>query len=60
MCYHNKEVNIMDMENMENIPQEQQPYSPRPRWQVWMARVALAVFILLLVMYYINVFRGGA
>ena len=45
---------------MDQEEQLQEAYKPRPRWQVWMARVALAVFILLLVMYYINVFRGGA
>ena len=34
-------------------------YTPRPAWQVWAARIGLAVFIAFLVMYYLNVFRGG-
>ena len=34
-------------------------YKPRPRWQVWGARIALVLFILLIIMYYINVSRGG-
>ena len=35
-------------------------YTPRPAWQVWAARIGLAVFIAFLVLYYINIFRGGA
>ena len=35
-------------------------YQPRPAWQTWLARVGLVVFILFLLMYYINLFRGGA
>ena len=34
-------------------------YIPRPKWQVWMARVALVLFIALILMYYINIMRGG-
>lgn len=58
MCYHIQEVNQMEEEIQEN--QEQESYVPRPKWQVWGARVLLVVFILLLIMYYTNVFRGGA
>ena len=40
--------------------QEEEPlYQPRPRWQVWGARIALAVFLALIAMYYINIARGG-
>jgi len=35
-------------------------YTPRPAWQVWAARIGLAVFLIFLVMYYINILRGGA
>ena len=45
----------------EELPQEepaQDVYIPRPAWQVWGARVALVVFILFLIMYYINIMRG--
>ena len=40
--------------------QEKDVYVPRPAWQVWGARVALVIFIIFLIMYYINVARGGA
>ena len=44
----------------ENTPQEEQTgYTPRPRWQVWAARVGLVLFILVIIMYYINIMRGG-
>ena len=46
----------------EQIP-EQEPkpeYKPRPKWQVWGARFLLLLFIALLIMYYTNLFRGGA
>ena len=49
----------MDDMHMEEPQQEQQGYVPRPRWQVWAARVALVLFILVLIAYYLNVFRGG-
>lgn len=48
------------MENNPQQPQEtQEGYVPRPKWQVWGARVLLVLFIALLVYYYINIFRGG-
>ena len=51
----------MDEQRRENTQQEQQPaYAPRPKWHVWAARIGLAVFIAFLVMYYLNIFRGGA
>ena len=41
----------------EQVPQE--PYRPRPWWQVWGARILLVIFILLVIMYYVNIARGG-
>ena len=41
-----------------NLPEEE-GYVPRPRWQVWAARIGLVVFVAFLVMYYILFFRGG-
>ena len=38
---------------------EQKPYVPRPTWQVWLARIGLAVFLLFLVIYYFTMFSGG-
>ena len=43
----------------EQILQEQaqeKPYVPRPKWQVWGARIVLVIFILGLIMYYCNIF----
>ena len=49
------------MENENDlIPEEQNAYVPRPRWQVWLARAGLVIFIAFLIFYYINWFRGGA
>ena len=59
MCYHNKEVSIVEEERIESTQQEEVPSKPRPRWQVWLARLGLVVFILFLIMFYIILFRGG-
>ena len=48
------EVNGMEEQILQDIPEE--GYQPRPRWQVWGARIALVVFILGLIMYYCNIF----
>lgn len=51
------------MENEElkdmNPEEEQQPYTPRPKWQVWIARIGLVLFIAMIIMYYIHMMRGG-
>ena len=38
---------------------EQSAASPRPAWQIWGARIALIVFAALIIMYYLNIARGG-
>jgi len=43
----------------EETVAEEAGYTPRPAWQVWTARIGLALFILVIVLYYINLFRGG-
>ena len=65
MCYDIKntlfEVTALDEQNLPNIPpEEEKKYTPRPAWQVWAARIGLVVFIIFLVMYYMNILRGGA
>ncbi|MBQ6839556.1 MAG: hypothetical protein IJO45_02565 [Oscillospiraceae bacterium] len=47
------------MENEELEQLEEEVHTPRPRWQVWLARLALVVFLAFLLMYYINISRGG-
>ena len=43
----------------EQIEKEQEGYVPRPAWQVWCARVALVIFILLVIGQVLNMARGG-
>lgn len=50
----------MEKEHLDALPEEEPGYTPRPRWQVWAARVGLVLFIIVLLMYYINILRGGA
>lgn len=65
MCYDVREVNTMENEHLEEqgTTEEQTGettgYTPRPRWQVWAARVGLVLFILVLILYYIQMFWGG-
>ena len=50
----------MDEQRKEESQEAQDSgYTPRPAWQIWAARIGLAVFLAFLVMYYLNVFRGG-
>jgi hypothetical protein len=56
MCYDNKEVKNMDQEKETLGVQEE--YKPRPKWQVWLARVGLVVFLITVIVFYIHLFRG--
>jgi len=53
------------MEHNDELNQEREDLlceevrQPRPLWQRWAAGIALVLFVLVLVMYYINLFRGG-
>ena len=50
----------MDEQRKNEVEETKEPgYVPRPAWQVWGARIGLVIFVLFLVMYYINIFRGG-
>ena len=51
------EVNTV--ENIEKNQEQPRQYVPRPAWQVWGARVGLAVFILFVIYQYVCVARGG-
>ena len=51
-----------EFKDQDMLPQDQlqaESYKPRPGWQVWLARIGLVVFIAFLVMYYMNILRGG-
>ena len=37
----------------------EQPYTPRPTWQVWLARLGLLVFLIFVALFYFGLFGGG-
>ena len=50
------------MEQNQDFPEtpevQEEHYVPRPAWQVWAARIGLVVFLIFLVLYYLNIFGG--
>ena len=46
------------MEEKEDL-ERQEGYEPRPAWQVWGARIGLALFLLLVIGQIVNMARGG-
>ncbi len=50
-----KEPKNQSVEEAQDLPS----YIPRPQWQVWGARILLVLFIILVILYYINISRGG-
>jgi len=48
----------MENEELQQEQTEQELHIPRPRWQVWLARIALVIFVGFLIMYYTNIFRS--
>ena len=51
------EQTLSQEETPEQAPQT--GYVPRPRWQVWAARIGLILFIFTIIGYYMFIFRGG-
>ncbi len=49
----------MEEERQKQEVQETQEYTPRPKWQVILAWVGIAVFAAFLILYYTVLFRGG-
>lgn len=49
--------NTHEVEQLETAPGEE--YVPRPFWQVWGARIALVVFLLLVLLQIVSIARGG-
>lgn len=47
------------MENEQNNEQIRQSFVPRPRWQVWAARVGLVIMIVSVILYYWHIASGG-
>lgn len=52
-----------EQEPEESMPEQEQPentgYQPRPLWQRIGAWIGLILFVMVLIMYYINIMRGG-
>ena len=47
-------------ENREDILENQpEPYTPRPAWQVWAARVGVVIMIICIILYYLHIAKGG-
>ena len=51
--------NNMEKQPMEAAEEETSGYIPRPAWQVWAARIGLALFIGYLIFYYSRMLGGG-
>ena len=49
----------LDPEIQQALEEETPKYVPRPAWQIWGARIALVLFILVILLYYLNIARGG-
>ena len=49
----------MEEERVETEEIRQPVYQPRPMWQVWLARVAAAIMILGVILYYWHIASGG-
>ena len=43
----------------QNQSEEVNGYVPRPAWQVWCARVALVIFIIIVIGQALRIARGG-
>ena len=49
----------MEKQTQEAAAQETGGYVPRPAWQVWAARVALVLFIIIVIGQILRIARGG-
>ncbi len=47
------------MEENKELEQQEEGYTPRPVWQVWMARVGLVLFLLFVVWQLLQIATGG-
>ena len=50
---------VSPMENEQNIQLPEEGYVPRPKWQVWAARIGVVLVVVLVILYYITLARGG-
>ena len=59
----NREELVDETQGLEQPPveatQEPAPYVPRPLWQRILAGIGVVLFVLVIILYYINMMRGG-
>lgn len=53
------EEHMESADEMQEQAVNQEPYKPRPVWQVWAARVGLVIMIIAVALYYYHIARGG-
>ena len=51
--------NEKQQQPQEAAAEETTAYVPRPAWQVWLARVALVLFIIIVIGQALRIARGG-
>ena len=49
----------MEHDHELEFPEAEESYVPRPKWQVWGARIAAVLFIILILMQILGIARGG-
>ena len=49
----------LEKQTNETAAEENTGYVPRPMWQVWLARVALVLFIIIVIGQALRIARGG-
>lgn len=49
-----------DVQTPQEPPREPSPaYTPRPRWQIWGARIGLVIFLLFVIAQLLQIAGGG-
>jgi len=51
--------NNMEKQPRDMAAEETTAYVPRPAWQVWLARVALVLFLIIVIGQALRIARGG-
>ena len=50
---------VNPMENEQNIPAPEEGYIPRPKGQVWAARIGVVIMIICVLLYFWHIASGG-
>jgi hypothetical protein len=50
---------MMDEQNISVPNEETKEYRPRPRYQIWAARIGLVIMIICIFLYYYHIASGG-